>query len=127
MEGAADRRGGDIRDRLDLEDLEAEPLQQRQVSRPPPAEPEVGAGRDRLGPHRSQVSLGEHLGLERHQLGRERGDERRFRAGVRDQLEAALERRDQLDLVPERDARMWVEGDDRGRSPVSLAAWSTRR
>ena len=68
----------DARHGLDLEDLEAEPLEQLEIAAAPRAEAEVGSGGDRLGADRPQVPLGEHLGLERHQLRRERRDERRL-------------------------------------------------
>ena len=100
---------------VDLEDLEAEPLEQLQIAAPPRAEAEVRPGGDRLGPDRPQVALGEHLGLERHQLRRERRDQRRLDPGVCEQLQPPLERGDQLDVVPERDARVRIERDHRRR------------
>ena len=102
---------------LDLEDLETEPLEQLEVAPPPGSEPEVRSGSDRLCPDRAQVALGEHLGLERHQLGRERRDERRLGPGVREQLQPPFERGDQLDVVAERDPRMRIERDHRRRKP----------
>ena len=111
LQSAADRRRGDARHRLDVQDLEAEPPEQLAIAAPPGAEAEVGAGGDRLGADRPQVALGEHLGLERHQLRRERRDQRCLDPGIREQLQPALERRDQLDIVAERDPRVRIERD----------------
>ena len=118
-----DRGGGDARDRLDLEHLEAEPVEQLQITTTPRTEAEVRAGRDRLRADRPQVPLGERLRLEGHQLGRERRHEGRLHPGGADQLQSALERRDQIDVVAECDPRMRVERDHgRGEARVDRGA-----
>ena len=47
------------------------------------------------------------------ELGRERRDERLRDAGLGEQLEPALEGRDEVDAVPHRDARVRIERDHR--------------
>ena len=85
--------------------------------RPAAAEAEVRAGDDDLRPDRPQDPLRELLRLELGELEVEVDDERLLDPGLAEQLEPALERRQQLDVVAERDARMRVEGDDRRRRP----------
>ena len=58
--------------------------------------------------------MSEHLGLEFHQFCRERNDKRCLETCVGEQLESPFERADQLDLIPESDSRVRIEGD-RGR------------
>jgi hypothetical protein len=67
-----------------------------------------------------QVLRREVLRRELLELGRERRDEDVLDTRVLDQLEAPFERREQLDLVAERDARVRVERDD-GRDETRLA------
>ena len=61
----------------------------------------------------------ELLGREPLKLGREGGDERRLDPRLREQLEPPLERRQQLDPVPEHDAGMRVERDHGRLEPRS--------
>ena len=48
----------DTLDGLDLEDLEAEPSEQRQVARSPSPKAKVGAGGNCLDPDRTEIGLG---------------------------------------------------------------------
>ena len=59
------------------------------------------------------MGLGEGLGFEACELEIELDHEHVLDAGVGEQLEAPLERRQQLDAVAERRPGMRVEGDDR--------------
>ena len=80
-------------------------------------EAEVVADGDCLGADRREVRLDELLGRQPHELGRERRDERLGDTGLREELQAPLERRDQLDAVPERDPRVRLERDHRRVEP----------
>ena len=93
------------------------PREPLEVARPAAAEAEVRARDHHLRPDRSQDPLGERLRLELGQLEVEVDDERLLDPRLAEQLEAPFERRQQLDAVAERHARMRVEGDDRRRRP----------
>ena len=100
-------------DERDAADVEAQPLQQSEVSGSPAAEAEAVPGRDRLGADPPQHRVGERLGLERCECLVEPQDEHVLDACVVEQLQAPLERRQQLDTLPEVPARMRVERDHR--------------
>src|SRR5919198_2051449 len=101
------------------DDVEAEALEQLEISRTTDAEAKVGSSDDRFRTDRLQVLLREPLGWELLQRRVEAGEEGRLDPGLADQLEAALEGRDQLDAVPEGDPWMRVERDHRRREPGS--------
>ena len=109
----ADPRRRDALDQRDRAHVEPERLEQREVTRAAVAEPEPGARGDELRADPREVGPGERLRRERRELLGERDDEDVLDAEVREQLEASLERREELDAVPEDDARVRVEGDDR--------------
>ena len=92
--------------------LEAEPAQELQVSRAATAEPEVLPRDDDLGADRAQHFLGELLGLEPGEVEGELDDERRLHAELLEELEAPLERSEELDPVAEGRPRVGIEGDD---------------
>ena len=85
--------------------LVPEPLEEREVARPPHAEAEVGPRDDGLHAGRTQVALGELLRRQLLELGCEGGDEDVAHAGVAEELDAPFERRQQLDPVAESDPR----------------------
>ena len=86
--------------------------EQLEVAGAPDAEAEVGSPATTTStPDPAQVDLGELLRREPLELGNERRHERRLDAGVVEQLEPALERRQQLDAVAQRDPRVRVERD----------------
>src|SRR6185436_15183387 len=89
----------------------AEPLEQCEISRAPHAEAEIRAGDDDLHPCRAQEPLGELLGRELLELGREGGDEDVCDTGVLEQLEPAIQRGEELDPVSEGNPRVWIERD----------------
>src|SRR5581483_298089 len=70
-----------------------------------------------LGSYLEEEPLGEVLGLELLQVVVERDDEHVRDTERLDQLQPAGERRQQLDAVAEDEARVPVEGDDRGNEP----------
>ena len=72
-------------------------------------------GDDDLGADRLEVGARELLRLERGYLRRELDDERLLDAELREQLQPALERREQRHLVAEHLPGMRMEGDDRRR------------
>ena len=96
--------------------VEAEPREQARGRRPGPGR--SGSSRPRRRPRSRSAGapLDELLRRELRELEVELDDERLLDPGLGDQLEPALERRQQLDLVAERDARMRVERDDRRTS-----------
>ena len=89
----------------DDDHLVPEPLEEREVARPPHAEPEVGPRDDGLDAGRTQVALRELLGRQLLELGCEGGDEDVAHAGVAEELDPPFERRQQLDPVAESDPR----------------------
>ncbi len=107
----------DVLDERHRPDVEAEHGQQIEVAGAGAAETEVLAGDDHLGADRPQRTVDELLRLEPGGVGRELDDERVRHAELLEELEPALERGQELDLVPERDPRMRVERDDRRRRP----------
>ena len=109
----ADQRRRDTLDQRHLARLEPERAQQREVAAAGAAEPKAGAGDDGLGPERKQVLARERLGVHRRDLRREADDEHVFGSCGGQQLEAPLERREQLDAVSEHRTWMRVERDDR--------------
>ena len=81
------------------------------------SEAEVRAGDDDLGADRPQVLLRELLRREPHQLRPEGGDERRLDPRLLEQLQAPLERRQELYAIAQHGARVRVEGHD-GRAKM---------
>src|SRR5262245_13220067 len=106
------RRGRDPGHLGHHEHLVAEAPEQREVPRPANAEAEVLAGDHDFHSGGAEIPLGELLGLEALQLGREGGDQHVRHTCIVDELEAPVERGQQLDLVAESNAGMWVERDD---------------
>src|SRR5918996_6452735 len=109
---APDLGRGDTLARGHAPHLEAEAGQQVEIAAALPAETEVLPGHDRRRPQRPDVALDELLRLQLRQLQREVDDDDLLDTGLADQLQPPLQRRDQLDLVAEHDARVRVEGDD---------------
>ena len=97
--------------------IEAQPSEQLEVTRASAAKAEVGARDHDLRTDRPQHALGEHLRLEPTQVEIELDHERLLDSGLADQLQAPAQRRQQLDLVAERDPRMRVERDHGRRQP----------
>ena len=106
-----DRRGRDARERRHHDDAVPHSLEQREIARAADAEAEVGACHDGLHADRAQVALGELVRRETLERRRERGDEDVLRARLAQELEATLERRQELHPVPERDPWVRIEGD----------------
>ena len=102
-------------DEWDGADVEAQAAEQREIAAASTAEAKVGSGDDHLGSEWPQEGLDERLRLELRKLQVEVDHQGVDDARFRDQLEAPLEGRQELDLVAEGDARMRVEGDDRRR------------
>ena len=84
-----------------------------EVALPPTPEAEVLSRDDDLRVDRPQHFVRELDRVEPGQIEREVDDERLVDAEVCEQLQPALERREQIDLVSEGGSRMRVEGDDR--------------
>ena len=127
MQRVPNLRGGDARDLGRDHDSEAEPLEQRQVACTSSAEAEVRPRDDHLDACRTQVALGELRRLEVHHLAREADDECLLDTELAEQPQAALERGQQLDPVPERESRVRIEGHRVTRRPVAIAACTTLR
>ena len=96
-----------------------QPAQEVDVAPPPRAEAEVLAGDDYLCADRAQVVGDELLRLSARELLGELDDEDLVRAGLLEELEAPLERRQQLDVVAEHEPRVRVERED-GRAQPGL-------
>ena len=96
--------------------LEAEPREQGRGRRCRPRPKRKSApATTTLGAERPQHRVGELARAQLGQLEVEGDDERLLDPGLAEQLEPALERRQELDAVAERDAWMRVERDDRRR------------
>ena len=93
--------------------LESEPAEEWDIALAPLSEAK-GLRRDHdTRAKRLENVSNEVFRLPSRQLGRELEDEQLVRPDFLNQLDAALQRRDQLDVVPEDAARVWVERDDR--------------
>src|SRR4051794_1678597 len=115
--GVADRCGRHACHGAGAADVVAEAPQERQIAGARAAEAEVVPGDDDLAAHRLEDARDELLRLELAQLEVEADDERVLDAQLREQLELPLLRRQELDAVAERDARVRVEGEDRRDEP----------
>jgi hypothetical protein len=89
-------------------DVEPELRERVEIAGAAAPEAEVRAGDDDLRAQRTQDQLGELFRRCQRQLGCE-GDDERLDAQLAQQLQAALEGRQELDLVAQNDARVWVE------------------
>ncbi len=111
MQKLTDLGGGDALEQRHRARVEAELLEQGEVAAALAPEAEVRSCDDDLGADPPQAALRELLGLECCQVERELDDERLVHSRLGEQLEPPLERRQQLDPVPERDAWVGPEGD----------------
>jgi hypothetical protein len=94
-------------------DVESQPLERGRVARRRAAEAEVLADDDDLRPDPAEERVGELLRFERGNARREGDDERLVDPRRLQQLEAPLERREQLDAVPQHEPRVGPEGHHR--------------
>src|SRR5262249_32728761 len=94
--------------------VEAELAQQPEVAAAAVPEAERLPRDDHLGADRAEKVARELLRLELLQVVVERHDERLLDPVLGEQLQPPLERRQELDAVAARDARVGVEGHDRG-------------
>ena len=92
-------------------------LEEREIAPPAVPEAEVVPGDDDLRADPPEHALGELLGLLLLQVVRELEHECLLDPGVLEELEPALKRREQLDVVPEHEARVRVERDGGGAEP----------
>ena len=113
-EQPADVTRRDVVDERDSPDVEAHPFEQVEIPAPVPPEAERLAGGDHFRPRGAQDRLGELLGVEQCERLVERQQQHVLDAHLLEQLEPALDRREQLHAVAEERARVRVEGDDRG-------------
>ena len=97
--------------------IEPQPLAQREVAASPAAEAERLPGAEHLGSDPEDIGLQEHLRREAGYGGRELDHKRVLDPEVRQQLEPALQGREQLDLVAKDLARVRVKGHDRRCQP----------
>ena len=104
---------------------ESEPPEERQVTCAVPPEAERLACKDELGSDRAQIRVGELLRRQLGQGGRELDHERLGHPEAGQQLEAPLERGEQLHAVSEHLPRVWVEGETVGVRPDSTAVRTT--
>ena len=111
-EGRTNRRRRHALDLRRYQHVEAEALEQRQIARAPDTEPEILACDNALGSDRAEEELRERLGRELLELRSERSDDDGLDPRFVEELEAAFERRQDLDLVAEGNARVRVERDD---------------
>src|SRR5919201_1455260 len=126
-----DRRGGDLPDAGEPEDLrrrhtgdewyrvdgESQPLEKSGVAGRPPAEPKVLADGDRPCADAMQDGVCELLRLEAGERLRELEDEHLVDPALFGELQAHRQRRQELDAIPEHDPRGGPEGDHgHGRS-----------
>ena len=91
------------------------PSRSADVPTSPVPEAEAFAGDDHLGADRLEVRLDERLRLQLLELVVEGEHDRLPHACGREQLEAPLERRQELDAVAQDDPRMWIEREHRRR------------
>ena len=113
VEKLADPARGDAFYERNRADLESEPAEEWDIALAPLSEAK-GLRRDHdTRAKRLENVSNEVFRLPSRQLGRELEDEQLVRPDFLNQLDAALQRRDQLDVVPEDAARVWVERDDR--------------
>src|SRR5580765_3341657 len=112
---APDRSRGDPGHHGHRANVEAELRQQTRVTCRAAAEAEVLADHDHLGADPSEDGVAELRRLAPRKLRSELDDEHLVDTGVLQQLEAPLERREQLHVVAEHEPRVWPEGDHRDR------------
>jgi len=103
---------GDVLDERDATDVEAELLEEREIALAAAPEPEAVAGGDHLDSGGTQHPVGELLRGEAREALLEGTDERIVHPLAREELQAPLERRQQLHLRAEERARVRIERDD---------------
>jgi hypothetical protein len=106
--------------------LESEPAEEVDIALARFSEAKGLRGDHDTGAERLENLPNEVLRLSSRQLGRELEDEQLVGPDLLDQLDAALERRDQLDVVPEDAARVRVERDN-GRAETGADRLVDRR
>src|SRR4051812_37926691 len=106
----ADPRRRDALGERDRANVEAQPLELREVADPTATEAEVRPRDHDLRPERPQHGLDELLGAELGYVEPELDHQRLLDAARGQQLEPPLERGEQLDAVAERGSRMRLEG-----------------
>jgi hypothetical protein len=100
--------------------LDPQLAQKFDVALPTPSEAEGFRRDDNFRADRRQDLRDEGFRLEPRQFFRELDDEQLVGSELADQLDAALERREELHVVAEDESRMRVEGDHRRAQPGRL-------
>ena len=108
---------GDVLDERHPPHVEAEPREQVEIAFAPATEPERLPRGDRLGSDPAEHLLGELLRRQRSELLVEPEHEDVLDSGVREQLEPALERREELDVAAEHGPGMRIERHDARAQP----------